>query len=221
MTFLITNSRLTPISGSLNHLKRVTSDVFRPWISVLPAWWWWGTHECRSTTCDAQQWVDSLPCQTSSNITPPKNPPSLSLSVSVYIYIYRPNRPNLFKSLKSRSETMSPSSLRSGSENGQWSHPWSLECPAVVVARVASSCSSTASPSAGAAPQTPSGPTQQRGTCQMGRWGFGEIPSQNLKQAVVHHTNLQTQLHFMTSVMQNSQSNICQGYLLNGPIRAF
>ena len=69
--------------------------------------------------------------------------------------------------------------------------------------------------------QTPSGPTQQRGTCQMGRWGFGEIPSQNLKQAVVHHTNLQTQLHFMTSVMQNSQSNICQGYLLNGPIRAF
>ena len=88
MTFLITNSRLTPISGSLNHLKRVTSDVFRPWISVLPAWWWWGTHECRSTTCDAQQWVDSLPCQTSSNITPPKNPPSLSLSQSLYIYIY-------------------------------------------------------------------------------------------------------------------------------------
>ena len=83
VTFLITNSRLTPNSGPLNHLKRVTSDVFRPWISVLPAWWWWGTHECRSTTCDAQQWVDSLPCQTSSNITPPKNP----LSLSVYIYI--------------------------------------------------------------------------------------------------------------------------------------
>lgn len=61
---------------------------------------------------------------------------------------------------------------------GKWSviQPWSLECPAVVVARVASSCSSTASPSAGAAPQTPSGPTQQRATCQMGRWGFGEIP---------------------------------------------
>lgn len=121
MTFLITNSRLTPNSGPLNHLKRVTSDVFRPWISVLPAWWWWGTHECRSTTCDAQQWVDSLPCQTSSNITPPKNP--LSLCIYIYIVPIDPIYSNLSNHVP---ETMSPSSLRSGSENDQWSSPGAL-----------------------------------------------------------------------------------------------
>ena len=126
VTFLITNSRLTPNSGSLNHLKKVTSDVFRPWISVLPAWWWWGAHEWRSTTCDAQQWVDSLPCQTSSNITPPKNP----LSLCIYIYIYSvPIVPivsidsNLSNHVPKQCP-LRPSGL--GLENGQWSSPGAL-----------------------------------------------------------------------------------------------
>ena len=208
---------VNPNSGPLNHLKRVTSDVFRPWISVLPAWWWWGTHECRSTTCDAQQWVDSLPCQTSSNITPPKNP----LSLCIYIYISSQSTQSIqISQITFRKQCpLRPSGLGLKMISDPALEPWvPCSCCGTCRFKLFKYCISfcwccTSDPKwpDSTARNLPDGP--------LGIWG--DPKSEFKTRAVVHHTNLQTQLHFMTSVMQNSQSNICQGYLLNGPIRAF